>query len=86
MEVDVGYYDPILGIWRYSDEPSDTLSEWTLLIYLEDYYADLQFNPPSNYSRMWRTFSSHYLHELDNTPWLSAEGLFHRQGDGCVEE
>jgi hypothetical protein len=86
MEVDEGYYDPVLGIWWYSDEPSDTYSEWTLLVHLETYYEDLQINSPSNYSRMWRTFTIQYLHELDTTPWLSTEGLFHRQGDGYVEE
>ena len=88
MSEENGSYDPILGIWWFSSEPSDSISEWTLLTYMEDYYEELQINPHpiSSYqmssmemqAMMWSRFESIYLESMDESGWLSAELFFHR--------
>jgi hypothetical protein len=85
MSEENGSFDPILGIWWFSAEPSDSISEWTLLRYMEDYYEELQTNPPSyQLSSMemqavvWGRFESIYLETMDDGGWISAQLFFHR--------
>jgi hypothetical protein len=78
MSESVGNYDPILGIWWYSDESSDTISEWTFLRYFEEYYDNLHYMTLSE-DMVWKVFERQYIEEYDEGEWLSTNPLYHRE-------
>jgi hypothetical protein len=83
MAESLGYYDPILGVWWFSSEASDTLSEWTLVRAIEEFYAEMYSWSVSG-DTYWHEFDRRYIQEAEEAEWLNTSPSCHR--NSYIEE